>query len=114
MQSCSTRSSLASAAGKFAGDPTVLHAHDAVGEPEDLGQLGRDQQDPDPLLRQRLDQRVDLGLGADVDAPRRLVEDQHLGLGGEPAGEHDLLLVAARELADRLGSDGVLTRRRRT
>ena len=30
---------------------------------------------------------VDLGLGADVDAARGLVDDQHLGIAGEPAGE---------------------------
>ena len=50
---------------------------------------------------------VHLGLGADVDAPGRLVEDQHRRLGVEPLGEHRLLLVAARELADRLGSAAV-------
>ena len=38
---------------------------------------------------------MDLGLGADVDAPRRLIEDQELGIVGEPFAEHDLLLIAA-------------------
>ena len=38
---------------------------------------------------------VDLGAGADVDAAGRLVEQQHLGAVDEPAGEQDLLLVAA-------------------
>ena len=45
---------------------------------------------------------VDLGLGADVDAARRLVEDQHPRAHGQPLAEHDLLLVAAREVDDRL------------
>ena len=45
-------------------------------------------------------QPVDLGLGADVDAARRLVEDHHLRLHRQPLGEHDLLLVAARQRAD--------------
>ena len=47
------------------------------------------------------DQLVDVGLGADVDASGRLVEDQHRRLDVEPLGEHHLLLVAARQVADR-------------
>ena len=47
----------------------------------------------------------DLGLGADVDAPCRLVEQQHPRLGQEALGDHDLLLVAARERGDgRIGA----------
>ena len=45
---------------------------------------------------------LDLGLGADVDAAGRLVEDEQLRLGGQPAGEQHLLLVAAAEGRDRL------------
>ena len=45
---------------------------------------------------------VDLGLCADVDAARRLVEDQHLRAHRQPLAEHDLLLVAAREVHDLL------------
>ena len=48
-----------------------------------------------------LDQGVDLGLGADVDAAGRLVEQQDARTGGDPAADDRLLLVAARELADR-------------
>ena len=40
---------------------------------------------------------VDLAARADVDALRRLVEQQQPGGARQPAGEHDLLLVAARE-----------------
>jgi hypothetical protein len=36
------------------------------------------------------------GLGADVDPAGRLVEEQDLGAGGDPAGDDALLLVAAR------------------
>ena len=52
------------------------------------------------------DHVVELGLDADVDAARRLVEDQDLRVGEQPAGEDRLLLVAARELADRLAQRG--------
>ena len=43
------------------------------------------------------DQRVDLRLGGDVDALRRLVEQQHADLARQPFGEDHLLLVAARQ-----------------
>ena len=50
---------------------------------------------------------VDLGLGADVDADGRILQhDDPVFLPG-PAGQHDLLLVAARQRADvavRIGS----------
>ena len=48
------------------------------------------------------DQLVEIGLGLDVDADRRLVDDQDLGIGGEPLGDRHLLLVAAGEVADGL------------
>ena len=54
-----------------------------------------------PSRGQLAHQPVDLGLGADVDALRRLVEDQHARLRRQPAGQRDLLLVAAGEVADR-------------
>ncbi len=51
---------------------------------------------------------VDFRLGADIDAARRLVDDQNLdALFGQPAAENDLLLVAAGEI------DDVLLARRR-
>ena len=51
---------------------------------------------------QLVDELVDLDLGAHVDAARRLVEDEHLGLGGQPLGEHHLLLGAAGEVERQL------------
>ena len=61
-----------------------------------------DQQDREPLARKVRDRPVDVGLRPDVDAVRRLVEDEDARLGGEPLGEHDLLLVAAGQAAHRL------------
>ena len=54
-----------------------------------------------PACGRGAEQLVDLRLGADVDAAGRLVEQQQLRLGEQPPAEHDLLLVAARERADR-------------
>ena len=54
---------------------------------------------PTPDLARSRDDPVELGLGGHVDAAGRLVEQQHAALAQQPAGEHDLLLVAAREQA---------------
>ena len=43
-------------------------------------------------------QVVHLDLGPDVDAARRLVDDQHLGPKRQPARQHDFLLVAAGQV----------------
>ena len=50
------------------------HDEDAIRDPQDLGQLGGDHDHRAPLGGEPLDQRVDLGLGADIDAAGRLVE----------------------------------------
>ena len=55
---------------------------------------------PRTLGGQLADQRVDLRLGADVDAAGRLVEEQHARLRQQALGERDLLLVAARQRVD--------------
>ena len=43
---------------------------------------------------------VDLGLGADVDADRRVLQDEQAVVLPGPAGQHDLLLVAAGQRGD--------------
>ena len=52
-----------------------------------------------PSRGEVVEKPVDLALGADVDAARRLVEDQDVGVAREPLGDDDLLLVAAGEVA---------------
>ena len=46
----------------------------------------------------------DVAPRADVDTLERLVQDKHAAGLHQPAGDHDLLLVAARERADPVGS----------
>ena len=60
------------------------------------------------------DLALDVGLGADVDAARRLVEDEQLRGSGQPAREHDLLLVAAGQVAGRAASGRRAGRRARS
>ena len=50
--------------------------------------------------RELADAGVDLALGADVDAARRLVEQEQARVAEHFLGDDDLLLVAARERAD--------------
>ena len=59
---------------------------------------------------QPADQVVDFGLGTDVDAARRLVEQEDLGLDQEPPRQDALLLVASREAGDRRVTAGGLDR----
>ena len=73
---CSTASSFIVCLVELGDDPPAAHDEHAVGEPEHLLELGRDQQHGDPLGRERLDQLVDRALRADVDAARRLVGDE--------------------------------------
>ena len=88
--------------GQEAADPTTTDHHDPIAHAQDLRQLRADHQDGDALLRELVDHPVDLDLGADVDPARRLVKDQHLGLGGQPFAQHDLLLRAAGQIDGQL------------
>ena len=58
-------------------------------------------------LDEAIDQIVDVAPRGDIDAARRLVEDEDVSIAGEPLGEHDLLLVAAAQPA----GDPIRTRR---
>ena len=102
------RSCVASARESSATSLPLAHDEHAVAHAEDLGQLGGDEQDRQALRGEVRDRPVDVGLRADVDAVRRLVEDQDPRLGGKPLREHDLLLVAAREAAHDLRRRGRL------
>src|SRR3954447_15288418 len=87
-------------AGELSGQPAFVHHQDANGHAQHLRQLGGDHQPRRALAGELAQQAVDLGLGAAVDAAGRLVDDQQLRVRRQPLGEHDLLLVAARQRAD--------------
>ena len=59
-----------------------------------------------PSAESVADQLVDLLLGADIEAARRMIEDQDARVRRQPACEHDLLLVAAAEIAADLARAG--------
>ena len=78
-----------------------MHDDDAVAHADEFGQLRRDHDDRLSLFDELLQQSIDFRFGAHVDAARRLVDDQDLGIGIEPLGEDNLLLIAPAEV-DRL------------
>ena len=85
----------------FVDDPPFADDQDPVGETEHLLHLARHHDDGDAARGQGPDQGVDLAAGADVDTAGGLVEQQHPAVAQQPAGQHDLLLVAAGQGAHR-------------
>src|SRR6266516_2572707 len=84
----------------------VLHAaarHDdnAMAYIHELRELRRDHDHGRTLFGETMDQAIDLGLGADVDAASGLVEDQNVGVRQHPFTDDDLLLIAAGDGAYR-------------
>ena len=58
-----------------------------------------------PCLERDVEQPIDFRLGADVDAGGRILEDVDLRVEVQPAPDHHLLLVAARQELDRQRRD---------
>ena len=84
------------------GDDRAAEEHEnAVGEADEFGKIGGDDQHAGAGVRQRADLAVDVGLGGDVDPDGRLIEDDDLRFPDQPFRQRDLLLVAAAERADR-------------
>ena len=95
--------------GKFADKGAVIHHTDPVADAEQFGHFRRDHDDALAGCRQLVDDTINLVFRTDVDAAGRLVEDQNLGVGHQPFRQHDLLLVAAGQVAappDRRRSSG--------
>src|SRR4051794_6375595 len=88
------------AAGQFLVDGALAEDEDAIHELDVLVDLGGEHHDGDALAGEVEQQVIEVALGADVDPARRVVEQQHLGVGGQPASHDDLLLVAARQRRD--------------
>ncbi len=96
-----TRCSSISLSGSLVDDLSFAHDEDPVGQAEHLLHLAGHHDDCQTAGSERANQRIDLAAGADVDAAGRLVEQQHPAVAQQPAGQHDLLLVAAGERAHR-------------
>src|ERR1700680_583243 len=81
---------------------SLAHHQHPIGQQQKLRHLRSDHDNAEPLPGQFEDQLVDFLLGADIDAARRLVEQQDTRVGGEPFADDDLLLIAARKRRDQL------------
>ena len=92
---------LVDAADEFRNIAPLAQHHDPVAQADQLRHLARGDQYAEPLRGQLPQPGVDLALGADIDAAGRLVEQQQPGIAEDLLGQHDLLLVAARQGADR-------------
>lgn len=75
---------------------------DPVGVEIDFRHLVRDEDDRKPRLGETGNDFENAGARADIDADRGRIEDQHFWIGGEPFGDRDALLVAARKRRDRI------------
>src|SRR5438552_4437633 len=94
-------------------DPAFEHHRNAIRERADLVKLARDEQDPRALAALLEEPLVDVFGRRDVETAGRLGDHDELGPLGELASEHDLLLIAAREIADdglRAGGTDVVLR----
>ena len=92
----------------LADDPPVDDHDDPVGEVEDLLQLGRDQQHADAVGGGRAELAGHVLDGADVEPARRLGGDEHPRVVRQLAGQHDPLLVAARQRPHRRVGPGAV------
>ena len=82
------------------GQHRALDQHGAVAEFGDRPQIMRRDQNDLALVAQCPQQRDDRILGLDVDAGKRLVEQDYLTLLRQGTGEEHALLLPARELPD--------------
>lgn len=73
---------------------TVGQYDDAVRNSGQFFQFGRDDHERHALGTEFFDHFEDFRMGADIDAAGRLIEDQKPGMGGKPACQNGLLLVA--------------------
>src|SRR5215218_5918909 len=80
----------------------VSQCDHAIAALRDLFQLRGDEDDTQSLRREIVHELLYLRLGSHVDAAGRLVQYKNLGVHAHPAGQKHFLLVAARELPDRL------------
>ena len=79
-----------------------MHHRDTVADSEHLLHYGGDDYVGLSRRCQLIDQRIDLPLCANVDAPCRFIQNHDLRVGHQPLGQDDLLLVAAAEKAHTL------------
>ena len=76
---------------------------DGVTDPQEFRQVGTGHHDGFALRRGRIDLAVNVHLAADINAPGWFIEEQYLGVVVHQTPKGHFLLIATRELMDRLG-----------
>jgi hypothetical protein len=76
-------------------DATPIHDQDRITHAQQLTHLAGDDENGHPLRSQLAHNPVDIHLGVDIYALRRLMQDEHVRIGSGELGEDDLLLIAA-------------------
>ena len=77
----------------FTFDFIIIHHQNAVGDVDHFGHIRGDQQNRRALIRQFMDEVMQIGLGFDIDADRRFINDQEFDTRRQPLGDRDLLLI---------------------
>ena len=89
-------------AGQFVDKAALAEDQGAVADGGDLFEIGgHHQAGPDPSSSALFSKRIDLRLGAHIHARGRVFANQQLAVSGQPAANHHLLLIAARQRLDR-------------
>src|ERR1700753_3139668 len=94
---CSLEDSLLTEFGlvDFVLNAPTRHRVDAMTDVDELREFRRYNDDCRALTSQAMDQPIDLGLCADVDAAGRLIKDQDIDASPRPFCDHEFLLIAA-------------------
>src|SRR5262249_27908111 len=87
-------------AGQLASHPSAIEDEDAIGIGEEFGIFRRIEQDAEAFGGEAANQCKEVGLGRQVDALGRVVEEKQIRPVDQPAGDDDLLLVSARQSVD--------------
>ena len=88
--------------GGVGEDAALAHHDDAFDLGKNVGDVVGDEEDAGALLSDAAEGFAKFTLGGEVEGVRRLVEEQHLWLVDEGAGDHDAALLAGRHLSDEL------------
>src|SRR3984957_2662627 len=92
--------------GKLLDDTALAGNEDAIGQAEDLRQVRRNHHHGDAAVGEFVDDLVEIGDRADIDAAGRFVEYHELGDLSQRPGNDDFLLIAAGQFDDaRIGAD---------
>ena len=87
---------------KFAGDGSVAHHQDAVGDSKQFLELGRNHDDGMTIVREFIQKFIDFLFSSHVDASGRLVEDQYVAIARKPFCNDHFLLIATGQVFHQL------------